>query len=139
MKAKEFLNRAFFVNQRITSKIEQIKSLESLATKVTTTFSVVPASGSRNNHKLEDVITRIVAMEDELRDAIKELLDVKAEIARTIGMVETNEYRTILELRYLCLQSWEEIAHNMHFCHSNVYRVHGEALKEFSKIYNRIE
>lgn len=139
MNAKEFLNQAYYIDKRINSKIEQVASLEALANKVTTTYSQAPASGSHNNQKMESIIIKIVTMEEEINKDIDKLLDVKAEIMSAIDLVENLEYRTVLELRYLCLQNWDDIATNMYCGASNIYRVHGEALKEFSKVYSKMQ
>ena len=138
MNAKEFLNRAFYINQRIDSKVEQIAMLNALANKVTTSYSMAPASGSHNNHKMEDTIIKIVLMEEEINKDIDELLDARIEIYKAISSVGNHEYRLILEFRYLCFYSWDEIAEKMNCSHSNVYRVHGEALKEFSKVCSKL-
>lgn len=129
MKAKEFLNRAFFINQRITSKIEQLNNLNALATKVTTTYSQAPASGSRNNHKMEDVIIKLVDMQNSINADIDKLLDIKAEIMGVINSVESNEYRTILEMRYLCFKTWEEIAAEMNYGVRYIHILHSKALR----------
>ncbi|WP_312072143.1 hypothetical protein [Anaerotignum propionicum] len=48
MTAKEYLGQAYRLDQRINSKIEQVSSLHTLATKATSTISdmreVVPAT-----------------------------------------------------------------------------------------------
>ena len=56
MTAKEYLTQAYRIDQRINSKLEQVSSLRDLSTKATSTFSDVPPSGTRNVHRMEDVI-----------------------------------------------------------------------------------
>lgn len=139
MSPKAFLNRAFYINQRINSKVEQIASLNALANKVTTTYSQAPASGSHNNHKMEDIIIKIVAMEEDINSDIDELLDIKAEIIGAINAVENEEHRTILEKRYLSLESWEDIAADMNYGVRNVFILHGKALKSFAKAMETLQ
>ena len=139
MSPKAFLNRAFYINQRINSKVEQIASLNALANKVTTTYSQVPASGSHNNHKMEDIIVKIIAMEEDINNDIDELLDIKAEIIGAINAVENEEHRTILEKHYLSLESWEDIAADMNYGVRNVFILHGKALKSFAKAMETLQ
>lgn len=139
MNPKICLNRAFYINQRIDSKVEQIATLNALANKVTTTYSQVPASGSHNNNKMEDIIIKIVSMEEEINKDINELLDAKAEIIGAINSVENEEHRTILEKRYLCLKNWEEIAAEMNYSIRNIFILHGKALQSFAKAMEALQ
>ena len=66
MTAKEYLTQAYRIDQRINSKLEQVSSLRDLSTKATSTFSDVPPSGTRNVHRMEDVICKIVMLENEI-------------------------------------------------------------------------
>lgn len=134
MNAKEFLNRAFYINQRIDSKLEQLESLTALSQKVTTTYSQAPASGSHNNSKMEDTIIKLVMMQEDLNRDIDMLIDTKAEIIKAINGVENQEYRTILEQRYLCMKTWPQIASDLNYGTRNIYIIHGEALKALSKV-----
>lgn len=139
MNPKAFLNRAFYINQRIESKLEQVKSLNDLATKATTTYSQAPSSCSHNNHKMEDVIIKIMAMQEDINKDIEELLDAKAEIIGAVNAVENEEHRTILEKRYLCLEPWEDIAADLHYSIRNVFILHGKALKSFAKCFEALQ
>ena len=65
MTAKEYLTQAYRIDQRINSKLEQVASLRDLSTKATSTFSDVPPSGTRDVHRMEDVICEIVMLENE--------------------------------------------------------------------------
>ena len=66
MTAKEYLGQAYRLDQRINSKLEQVMSLRDLATKATSTLSDVAPSGTRNVHRMEDIIVKIVDLENEI-------------------------------------------------------------------------
>lgn len=110
MTAKEYLGQAYRIDQRINSKMEQIASLNLLAQKATTVFNDMPGNSTRNIHRMEDVIIKIVDMESEINADIDRLVDLKKEIAGVIRSVSNLEYQTLLELRYLCFKTWEQIA-----------------------------
>ena len=55
-------------------------------------------------------------------------MDLKKDIVHRINEVNNPEYKLILELRYLCFRSWEEIAVEMDYGIDNVFRVHRKAL-----------
>ncbi len=134
MTAKEYLSQAFWIDVGIGSKLEQIDSLNALATKATTTFSEVPFSGTPNPHRTEDIIIKIIDLENRIKDDMKKLVDQKAEIVDTISQIESPEQRTVLEKRYLCFMPWEEVAARTNYSIQHVFRLHGQALKEVDEI-----
>ena len=129
MTAKDYLTQAYRIDQRINSKLEQVASLRELTTKATSTFSDVPPSGTRNVHRMEDVICKIVDLEEEINVEIDQLVDLKREIREVISGVHNLEYQTLLELRYLCFKSWEQIAVLMNYNCNYVFDLHKRALK----------
>ena len=115
MTAKEYLTQAYRIDQRINSKLEQVASLRDLSTKATSTFSDVPPSGTRDVHRMEDVICKIIMLENEINAEIDHLVDLKREIREVISAVKNLECQTLLELRYLCFKTWEQIAVQMNY------------------------
>ena len=129
MTAKEYLGQAYRLDQRINSKLEQVMSLRDLATKATSTLSDVAPSGTRNVHRMEDIIVKIVDLENEINRDIDNLVDLKREMVSVIKAVTDPELQTLLELRYLCFKSWEQIAVEMKHGIDNVYKLHQKAVK----------
>lgn len=130
MKAKEYLSQAYRLDQRIDAKIEQVMSLRNLAAKATSTLSDAMPSGTRNIHRMEDIIMRIFDLENEINADIDALVALKREIVSTIKSVPNLEYQILLELRYLCFKPWEQIAVEMGYGIDNVFRLHQKALKD---------
>lgn len=129
MTAKEYLSQAYRLDKRIDSKIEQLKSLNLLATKCTSTLSDMPKSQSISNSRLEDTVVKIVDLQEEINMDIDSLVDLKRDIVKTIKSVQNPEYQIILELRYLCFKTWEEIAVQWNCCIDNVFKIRKNALK----------
>ena len=129
MTAKEYLTQAYRIDQRINSKLEQVSSLRDLSTKATSTFSDVPPSGTRNVHRMEDVICKIVMLENEINAEIDHLVDLKREMVAAIKSVADPECQTLLELRFLCFKTWEQIAVDMNYSIQHIYRLRDKALK----------
>jgi deoxyxylulose-5-phosphate synthase len=139
MNAKDFLGQAFRLDCRINSKLEQIEALNCLATKVTApAVNDMPGSPNRNIHQMEDVIVKVMDMRDDLKEAAKELLELKQQIMGVIQMVEDTDQRTLLELRYLCFKTWEDIAADMNFGTRYIHILHGKALAEVDDILEKI-
>ena len=107
LSAKEFLKQARHIDQRINSKLEQVQSLRELATKATATLSDMPRNAVPNTHRMEDVICKMMELESEINADIDELINTKHEVMAVIKMVERPEYQSLLELKYLCMKTWE--------------------------------
>lgn len=129
MNAKEYLSQAMYIDQRIDSKLEQIMKLRESATKATATLSDMPRPDSPNVQSMEETIVKIVDLERDINRDIDALVDLKAEARKVISKLDNPEQQLILEMRYLCYKSWAEIAEDLSFSESNVYKIHGEALK----------
>ena len=129
MTAKEYLNQAYRLDQRINSKLEQVLSLRELTTKATATLSDMPSGGSRNVYHMQDIIGKIVDLENDINRDIDALVDLKREMVTVIKSVADPECQTLLELRFLCFKTWEQIAVEMNYGIDNIYRLHRKALK----------
>lgn len=134
MTKKEYLSQAYRLNQRINSKLAQVTALNDLATKCTTTLSDMPRNPNRSISTMADAVEKIVDLQSEINRDIDALVDLKRDIVRAIKAVENTEYQTILELRYLCFKTWEQIAVYMGYNVRHVYRIHDEALNALSAI-----
>lgn len=132
MTAKEYLGQAHRIDQRINSKLEQVASLRALATKATSTLSDTPQGGSRNVPAMEATIVKIVDLENEINEDIDTLVDLKREIVGVIKHIQSPEYQTLLELRYLCFYSWEKVAVEMEYDLRYMHKLHRKALEQCS-------
>mgnify|MGYP001115536232 CR=1 FL=1 len=129
MTTKEFLNQAYRIDQRINSKLEQIISLHALATKATSTLSDMPVSKTESQSKMAEIIAKIVDLEAEINRDIEKLMEIKQNIVSTIKKVQNPELQTLLELRYLCFRTWEQVALEMDYSIQHIFRIHDKALK----------
>ena len=129
MTKKEYLSQAYRLDQRINSKLAQVTALNDLATKCTSTLSDMPSNPNRGISTMADAVEKIVDLQVEINRDIDALVDLKRDIVRAIKAVENTEYQTILELRYLCFKTWEQIAVDMGYNVRHVYRIHDEAVE----------
>lgn len=136
MKAKEYLGKAYRLDQRINSKLDQVASLNELATKATSTLSDMPKNPNKAISTMENTICKIIDLQDEINKDIDRLVDLKTQIATTIKNIENYEYQTLLEKRYLCFETWEQIAVDMHYSLRWIHILHGKALNDLGRILN---
>ena len=129
MTAKQYLNQAYRLDQRINSKLEQVMSLRDLTTKATATMSDMPSGGTRNVYRMQDIIAKIIDLENDINADIDCLIDLKREMVTVIKAVKNPEYQTLLELRYLCFKTWEQIAVDMGYEIRYLHKLHNRALE----------
>jgi len=137
MTAKDFLSQAYRIDQRVNSKLEQVMSLRELAAKATATLRSGGRMASGNIRSMEDIIAKMMDLENEINQDINTLMDLKRDIVKVIKKIENPEYQTLLELRYLCFKTWEQIAVEMGYSIQNAYKMHDRALK--SIIFLKVE
>jgi seryl-tRNA synthetase len=135
--AREYLTKAYRIDHRINSKLEQLESLNALATRATSTLSGMPKSPNRATSTMADVIVKIIDLQEEINHDIDYLVDLKREIMTFIKSIENTEYQTLLEKRYLCFITWEKIAVDMCYSIHHLYKMHNAALDVCSKVLNQ--
>ncbi|MDD2267941.1 MAG: DUF1492 domain-containing protein [Eubacteriales bacterium] len=132
MTVKEYLGQAYRLDQRINSKLDQVASLNDLANKVTTTLTGMPKGPNRATSTMADAVTKIIDLQAEINRDIDRLVDLKSEIISAIKTVDNTEYQTLLEKRYLCFETWEQIAVDMDYSIQHIYRLRDKALSKIS-------
>lgn len=134
--AKEYLSQAYRLDQRINAKVDQVASLNALATKCSATLTGMPRSPNTATSTMADAVAKIVDLQAEINHDINYLVDLKREIVSVIKAIEDPEYQTLLEKRYLCFMSWERIAVEMGYSLQHTFRLHENALKKVERFKN---
>ena len=128
MTAKEYLEQAPTIDQRINSKLEQLSELKALATRTTHVLRQDVVDQTRDVHSREEIIAKIIDMEREIKAEVDRLMDLKREICQAISQVKNPTYHTLLELKYLSCLKWEEIREETGYSERNIRRLHKKAL-----------
>lgn len=132
MTPKYYLSQALYLDQRIDSKLEQVDALNALATKATSTLTDMPKHKSVSTSSLEDIVVKIIDLQQSINQDIDTLVDLKREIIQVIQAVEDKELQALLEKRYLNYCSWEQIAVEMKYSIQHIYRLHSRALNQIT-------
>ncbi len=129
MTAKEYLSKAYRLDQRINSKLEQVASLENMAMNCTSAITGMPSNPSSSVSHMADAVCKIIDIKNNLNDDLAKLLKCKISIFEIIQGVNNIEYRLILEKRYLSYHPWEDIACDLDCSVSWVLKLHRKALR----------
>ena len=139
MTAKEYLSQVRYLDDSINTKIDMLDGLNAMATKCTSVLSDMPKGGNGSTSRLEDIVVKIVALQEEINAEIDTLVDRKTEIRSVIMQVEDNNERLLLEKRYLCCMPWNEIVATSFISVTTSKRIHNSALESVEKILKKIK
>lgn len=134
MKARDYMEQARYLDNQIDAKIRQLDRLNDLATKATASITGMPKAPVCEGSALESTVVKIIDLQNEINADIDRLVDLKREVMDVIGQLEDPKERLVLEKRYLCYESWEQIAADMHYSVQNAFKIHDAALEKIEKV-----
>jgi len=134
LSTKEFLSQALYLQKRINVKTLQAQTMRELSVKSNAVLSGMPKAATPNTHCMEEFIAKACDLEAEILEDMAALVNTKQEISAIINCVAKPESHTILELRYLYFQPWDNVAITLGFDKRWVYRLHNRALEEVDLI-----
>ncbi len=129
MTAKEYLKQAYRIDRRIKVKVKHLEALRDTATRISAVLSDMPRNPNGRRSKVDEAVAKIVDLEKEIDSDIGKLMDMKREIIESIKAVDDVQSQMVLELRYLCFFSWEDIAAELNCTVRNIHKLHGKALE----------
>ena len=131
--AHDILNAIRVIDLQILRLLSKKKMLESCLYPSGIRYDLDKVQGSPEN-QLEKLTGEIFEVERKIRDLYSSKLDKAAEIEQLINQVESEEFRTILMLRYIGHMSINKIAESMSYSPDWVYKKHRKAVDEVGKI-----
>ena len=133
--AIEYLKQIKNMDSIIQSDIEELATLEALATKTTAVMGDDRVQSSGSQQKMADCVVKIADMRKQISEEIDTLLKLKQEARSLICSVRDADCITLLFKRYLMYKTWEQIAVEMNFTYQWVSDgLHKRALGQVQKI-----
>lgn len=137
MDVKEWLYRAYKIDQQIKSKQEQIEMWETLASRITSDPAALPASGGGYANRVENYSIKIADAQSEIEKQLQDLVEIKRDTGLFIQRIKNTTSRVLLEQRYLVCKSWGDIADFMGYTEQYIkLDLHKAALAEAREIFN---
>ncbi len=99
-----------------------------MAMQATGRTDAIRVSGTGERSKVEKYILELWDVHNELQQEIARLMKKSREAEQLIQTLEDERHRAVLELRYLCAMTWEEIAQKTHFTVRWAHKLHKEAM-----------
>ena len=121
------------MDAKINADLEELASLETLATKTTSVLGGEMVQSSGSQQKMADCVTKIVAMKEQINEEIDSFIDYRNQARKLISECDS-ECIVLISKRYFQFKTWEEIAVDMNFTYQWVSGgLHQKALAQVQK------
>lgn len=130
MTAKEYLKGIISLRKAAAYRRIKLDMLESAAERTTAPVTGMPRAPSADPSPLASVICKKVDLERE----IAEIEQKRDSMISEIDLLENDEYKTLLTLRYVEELKWNAVMARMDYSETHIHRLHRSALVEFDKI-----
>ena len=133
LEVKEYLREVRSKQRYAQVLCERAQRYRDMAMRATGRVSAVRFGGTSRRSKVEDNVLAMMDVEKELRERMEELMKETRRVEKMISLMTDDRYHAVLQLRYLCGMSWEEVASKLHFSVRWVHKLHGEGLKQLAQ------
>ena len=129
---KEWLRRAYLIDEQIKSAEEQIERWNCIVTKCSQCYEQTSKGGGAKD--LYKYYACIADAKTELAEKLYTLVKTKTEVSNAINRVSDPTLRLLLEYRYILFYKWEDIAVELKYSIQHVKQIlHPKALKEIKR------
>ena len=138
MKAIDYLKKIKSIDAMIIADVEELATLEALATKTTAVMGGERVQSSGSQQKMGDCVVKIADLRTKIDNEITELLALRREAREMLCNIKDAECITLLHKRYFLFETWENIAVEMNYTYQWVSDgLHKKALAQFQKILDK--
>ena len=129
---KQKLRSAYGLQKQLEAEFVTLQNLKDVANKVTPAYSLAPGGGG-TGQRIENATAKIVDLENSIRQDFENLVAALTEIRKLINGVDDTLLRSVLHMRYLNYQKWEQIAADLGYSWKQIHRIHNRALNVILK------
>lgn len=133
MNVKQYLKQAYRLNELINSDLAELQNLRSLSISISSDMSKERVQSTKRPDKIGSIVAKIVDLENEINAEINQFVDLKKEIRDKINLLTNRNQQLVLRLRYIEFLTWEQVAKRMTYSMKQVFRIHGEAIKNLTR------
>lgn len=140
MTAKEYLeqvgNKEIYV-RNLQKKIERLRKVLDSAGAVQ--YDTTKVRATHTTDKINDLYEKMDEQQQLVDNLMIDLDEFKKKVSDEINQLDDERYKNILHQKYIEMKTWKEIAIDMSYNVRYLFRIHGAALNEFYKMYNKPE
>ena len=135
MSAKEYLSQIYLLDAEIKQNKRRLAELDSdIGQLKAIDYSGDKIQNSGQSDTITDGVSKLIDLQSKVTKEMIELQSRKQKITSEIRQLPKPDYVTLLTMRYVNCERWERIACDMNLTLRWVYKIHGNALKEFEKL-----
>lgn len=135
---KEFLESIRAQDKMLRAYEQDLKDLRQRAYSISS-----PKLGDKiqANHlgSLDEIVEKLLSQVDRVNREWDRLIAMRDKAKEMIGSIKRVDVRCVMYRRYICNQSWEQIAVDMHYSLRRVYQVHGAGLLFLERERERVQ
>ena len=130
MKIEQYLSQGRTLDRRINYNLQRLQDMKnSVCSLQSLRLNPTKVQTSPDGEApFVRALLRIAEMEERVNQEIDMLVDLRAQIEAVIQTLPEDYLRLTLRYRYLCNQSWQQVADEMHAGKTTVKRWHADAL-----------
>lgn len=135
MQEKKYLNKMKNLDYKIKLIKERLEEYKAKAENCSINMSDKVQSSSCND--ISNIVVQIQLLEDTLKSLVSKQLSMQTEVIEIISQMENPTYAEIINRKYLRGENLVSIAYHMNYSYSYIKSIHGKALLEFRKIFQK--
>lgn len=137
MDTKQYLGQIRRLDNMIQNKLSEIYQLKTMACSVTVSNETDKVQTSSDKDRLGSTVAKIIDLEKETDKLVDEFTNKRNRIIQQIDDMENIDYYNVLSQRYVSRKTFKDIADKTHWSMRQTFRIHGQALLEFERLYGK--
>ena len=134
MKAKEYLRQLQKLDIIINQKLQELDELKKMGGIKCIDYTMEKVQSSQKHcATFENVLIKIIDMENEINTDIDKLVNKRHCIINQINELQNVQYIEILYKRYVEYKDLKKIAKEMEYTYDYIRKIHVKALQNFEK------
>ena len=121
------LRSAWVLQQQIDAYKIELQNLCDNAGRITPAYSLEHGGGG-TGQRIENAMTKIVDIENNIKQNIEIQLLAINEIHCLMAMIDDPLLKLLIHKRYLLYEKWEKIAVDLNYSWKQIHRLHNKAL-----------
>ncbi len=132
--AKEYLKQIEKLNSKIDSKLAVLSVLEDGLKNISHCMQGEIVIHSRNVYAQQEFAAKIIDLKTEINVDTDALADLRREAEQAIERIDDSACRTVLSLRYVWLNKWNDVAAAVPCYYRSVFRFRDKGLAALDKM-----
>jgi len=128
----EYLSLVTILDRKIAKKRQRLTYYREMASSPSgVSYDEIRVSKSRNTEApFVGLIDKAIELEEEIKALEKKRDDIRFRVASAIEVMENEDYKNLLVLKYLKNFSWAQICNELYVSRWTVKRWHDEAIEQ---------